>query len=92
MRQVDGRQVEETIVLPESAPHHNEGKTVAAWTLTVVTSLGTLLAAIGMVLSNAPLLWVGVVVAVAGLALGAVLRAVGLGQPRSATSDGRGSD
>lgn len=87
-RQIEGAEpVEETVILPDAAPHSNEGKTVAGWTLTYVTGLGALVVAVGMVLASMTTIWIGVAVAVLGLVLGAVLRAMGHGQPRI-TKDG----
>ncbi len=87
-RQISGTEpVEETAVLPDAAPNANEGKTVAGWTLTCVTSLGATIVAIAMVIPSTPLLWAGVGVTLLGLALGAILRAMGHGQPRI-TKDG----
>lgn len=83
LRQIEGAEpVEEPVVLPDAAPHANEGKTVAGWTLMYVVGLGATLVALGMVLSLAVLLWVGVGVIVLGLVASAILRALGHGQPR----------
>jgi len=88
LRQVKGAQpVEEPVVLPDAAPHANEGKTLAGWTLMYVVGLGATLVALGMVLSVPVLLWAGVGVIVIGLIASAVLRALGHGQPRI-TKDG----
>lgn len=81
-----GDPVEEPVVLPDAA-HINEGKTLAGWTLTYVCAAGALLVALGMILSLMALIIAGVAVVVVGLVLGAVLRAMGHGQPRI-TKDG----
>ena len=66
--------------LPEPA-NHNEGMTLAAWVTTGMIVLGVLIAAIGLMIPQFALLWVGGAVVVAGLIAGAVLRALGHGQP-----------
>lgn len=70
----------ETAYLPPSAPPMNHGATTAAWTTTVLTITGFLVAAIGMVLAISPLFWAGVVITVLGLVVGKVLQALGHGQ------------
>lgn len=84
LTQVEGAEpVEERVVLPESAPHHNEGKTLAAWVLMWVCSIGVLIAAVGMVLDLLWLLFAGIGVVILGFVVSAVLRSVGHGQPRA---------
>ena len=61
--------------------HPNHGRTVAAWVTTVGISLAALMAAIGVGMATWTLVWVGSIVAVASLAAGAVLKALGYGQP-----------
>lgn len=64
-------------------PHHNEGKTVAAWTMNLGIVLGALLIGVGMVLADlALLIWIGAAVVALALVLGIVLSAAGLGQPK----------
>lgn len=59
----------------------NHGRTVAAWVTNGLITLGVLIGAIGVMIPNMPVLWVGVGVVVAALAVGAALRALGHGQP-----------
>lgn len=63
-------------------PPHNEGNTVAAWTMTVGVILGAIVLAFGLVLGNSVLVIAGA--AVIGLTLVAsfALRAAGYGQKR----------
>ena len=68
--------------LPEMA-HPNHGRTVAAWTTNSGIALGALIAAIGVGLAAWTWVWVGSGVAVAALLAGAVLKALGYGQPRT---------
>lgn len=83
VRQVKGAEpVEEPVVLPDAAPHSNEGKTLAGWTLMYVVGLGALIVAVGMVIERMPVLIAGVGVIVLGLVASAILRALGHGQPR----------
>lgn len=69
---------------PENLPpaaSHNHGRTPAAWATNGLIVLGALLAAIGLMIPLLALAWVGAGVVVAALAVGAVLRALGHGQP-----------
>ncbi|GAA1489537.1 HGxxPAAW family protein [Brachybacterium sacelli] len=63
-------------------PPHNEGKTVAAYTLNYGVVLGALLVGLGMVLPMILLVWIGAGVIAVAIVLGIVLSLVGLGQPR----------
>jgi hypothetical protein len=72
----------ETVVLPDAAPHSNHGRTLAGWTLTWGVVLGCAVVAVGMVVPSMPMIWIGSGVVVVALALGAILRALGHGQPR----------
>ncbi len=75
----------ETAHLPPSAPPRNHGRTVAAWTTTVVVLAGAVVAAAGLVFSASWLFWVGAAVAVAGPVVGKVLQVLGYGQGGAAT-------
>lgn len=66
--------------LPAVAPN-NHGRTLAAWATNGLIVLGALLAAVGFMIPLFALVWVGAGVVVAALAVGAVLRALGHGQP-----------
>lgn len=69
---------------PENLPpvaHGNHGRTPAAWATNGLIVLGALIAAIGVMIPMLTLMWVGAGVVVAALAVGAVLRALGHGQP-----------
>jgi fatty acid desaturase len=66
--------------LPQMA-HANHGRTTAAWVATVGISVAALIAAIGVGAAAWTWVWVGSIVAVASLAAGAVLKALGHGQP-----------
>lgn len=70
--------------LPAGGPPPNEGRTVAAWTTVAIILVGAVMAALGVALGQAWLDWVGAVVIVGGLVVGAVLRAAGYGQPKRA--------
>lgn len=67
--------------LPAMA-HPNHGRTVAAWVTNAGISLGALIAAVGVGIAAWTLVWAGSIVAVASLAAGAVLKALGFGQPQ----------
>ncbi len=65
-------------------PHHNEGKTVAAWTMNLGIVLGALAIGIGMVVTSLSILiWVGAAIVAVAVVVGVVLSKAGLGQPRS---------
>ncbi|GMA37437.1 HGxxPAAW family protein [Demequina litorisediminis] len=66
--------------LPEVA-HSNHGKTTAAWVTNTGLVIAALVMAFGIAIPTWPLVWVGVGIAVVSLAAGAILRALGHGQP-----------
>lgn len=66
--------------LPERA-HANHGRTAAAWVAAGGVTVAALIAAIGVGAAAWTWVWVGSIVAVASLAAGAVLKALGHGQP-----------
>ena len=66
--------------LPAAAPN-NHGRTLAAWATNGLIVLGALIAAVGLMIPMVALAWVGAGIVVAALAVGAVLRALGHGQP-----------
>lgn len=70
----------EAVHLPPSAAPRNHGRTVAAWTTTVIVLVGAVVAALGVALAQPWLAWVGGGVIVAGLIIGKVLQVIGLGQ------------
>ncbi len=75
--------------LPDAAPFHNEGKTLASWVAMIGVTVGAIIIAGG---SLAPTLWliiVGAVVIVGSLIAGAVLRSLGHGQPRPSAREPR---
>ena len=64
-------------------PHHNEGKTAAAWTMNLGIVLGSIPIAAGLILPEMTiLLWVGAAMVLLAIVLGVVLSSVCLGQPR----------
>jgi hypothetical protein len=71
----------QTFVVPPEPPH-NEGKTIAAWLMTVTSVVGAILFAFGLTLDVPVLLIAGPVVIVVGFLISFVLRQVGLGQKR----------
>lgn len=66
--------------LPDVAPG-NHGRTLAAWVTNGLIVLGALIAAIGLMIPQFALVWVGAGVIVVALVVGGVLRALGHGQP-----------
>ncbi|WP_062377630.1 HGxxPAAW family protein [Demequina pelophila] len=66
--------------LPDVAPH-NHGRTRAAWVTNVGLVIAAVLVSIGIGWTVWPVVWVGVGVAVVSLVVGAVMRALGHGQP-----------
>lgn len=67
--------------VPIGVANTNHGRTVAAWTLMLVVSVGAVVSAVGFVLPSMPVIWAGAGVAVIGVIASIVLRAMGLGQP-----------
>ncbi len=59
----------------------NHGRTIAAWVTNGLIVLGVLIGAIGVMIPQLALLWVGLGVVAVALAVGAALRALGFGQP-----------
>lgn len=66
--------------LPDVAPN-NHGRTLAAWVTNGLIVLGAVIAAIGFMIPQFALVWVGAGVVVVALAVGATMRALGHGQP-----------
>lgn len=65
------------------APPHNEGKTPAAWTLTLSVVLGSVVVAVGMILAQMLVIAVGAGLMVLGVAAGVVMSLAGLGKKRT---------
>ncbi len=71
-------------------PFHNEGKTIAAWILTMGSVLGTVPVALGMILPMPVLIWVGIGMIAVAILAGVGLALAGFGQPRrTAEADSR---
>ena len=66
--------------LPDVAPH-NHGRTIAAWVTNSGIVLGVTISGIGMMLPNSVLTYAGIGVVAAALVAGAILKALGHGQP-----------
>ena len=62
--------------------HH--GNTPAAWTGVAVSTLGSVVGAVGLMLDpvNMTLFWIGLVLMVAGLPIWVVMTKMGLGEPQ----------
>ncbi|MFC7374371.1 HGxxPAAW family protein [Brachybacterium sp. GCM10030267] len=63
-------------------PPHNEGKTAAAWTLTMGVVFGSAIVAAGMILAMMLLVWIGIGVMALAIIAGIVMSLAGLGQPK----------
>ncbi|GAA4527739.1 hypothetical protein GCM10023160_24460 [Brachybacterium paraconglomeratum] len=69
-------------------PHHNEGKTVAGWTMNLGIVLGSIPIAVGMIVPDiidtdlTMLIWIGAAIILLAIVAGVVLSLAGLGQPR----------
>lgn len=74
-------QTPEQAHLPLAAPPRNHGNTLAAWVTVTVILVGGLISSFAVVASTAWLFWAGLVVVLAGLVVGRVMRMLGLGQP-----------
>lgn len=64
-------------------PPHNEGKTVAAWTLNMGLVLGGLIIAIGMVIGEMLPIGIGAGVMALAIIVGVVMSVAGLGKKRT---------
>ncbi|MDJ0344509.1 HGxxPAAW family protein [Streptomyces sp. H10-C2] len=60
----------------------NHGHTLAAWTGVIIAFIGFCVSGAFMVLAEPMGFWAGLVVVLLGGAVGLVMRAMGLGQPR----------
>lgn len=68
------------------APPHNEGQTVAAWTLVAFVVAGCIGVGLGMALANSMVIIIGVALIALGLVAGFILSKAGFGQtPRKAS-------
>ncbi|MFV0427562.1 MAG: HGxxPAAW family protein [Beutenbergiaceae bacterium] len=85
VRQIEGEDRSEELRLPAPAPA-NEGKTTAAWTLTLFGCVGATVVALGMVLASAGMIWTGAVILALGAVVSVALRGLGYGQPRPQTT------
>jgi hypothetical protein len=61
--------------------HDIEGKTPAAWTTVTVMLIGSIVAALGFVVTAHWLFWVGVAIIIVGGIIGKVMQMMGLGVP-----------
>lgn len=72
---------QEGYTLPVAAPPHNEGKTLAGWTMAAIITAGVLVSCFGLIFESPVFLWVvGPIVMVVGLIVGLILRLTGKGQ------------
>ena len=75
-----------------SEEHDNHGSTPAAWTAVTIVMIAFLVGAIGVLMSNAVVFWVGVALIVVGLIVGKVMQMMGLGgKPVASSSTGTAS-
>jgi hypothetical protein len=68
--------------LPPAIPPTNHGHTVAAWVTMLGILLGAVVAAIGVLVSQPVVFWVGMAVIVVANVVGLVLRNMGYGQAK----------
>ncbi len=66
--------------LPERAPAANHGRTGAGWTLFAGGAIAALIVAAGLIVPSMTLVYIGIAVAVVGIAASIALRAAGYGQ------------
>ncbi|CAM3954913.1 hypothetical protein M3A96_02390 [Helcobacillus massiliensis] len=74
-----------TYMVPPSPPA-NEGKTLAAWVLSVLVVVGAIVAAFGLATASQLVMIIGAAVIVVGLIAGFGLAKAGKGQPREHTA------
>lgn len=71
----------EVAYLPEAAPPHNHGHTVAAWVTMTGIMIGALVSTVGVVVPGTFwMFWTGLGLCAASLVVGGVLKGMGLGQ------------
>ncbi|MDO5495217.1 MAG: HGxxPAAW family protein [bacterium] len=73
--------IEETYIAPRAAAPVNHGRTVASWTLVWIVVAGVVIAGIGFAIPHMPVLIAGLVILLAGIVAGLVMRGLGMGQP-----------
>ena len=64
-----------------TAEPHAHGNTPAAWTAVAIMLVGSLVAAVGFVIPNLPVIIVGAVVILLGLLVGKLMQMMGMGAP-----------
>ena len=79
----------ENAYLPDAAPFHNEGKTLASWVAMVGVTIGAIIAAAGFIAPTVWLIVVGGVIVLGSLIAGGVLRSMGHGQPSRSAREPR---
>lgn len=67
-------------------PPHNEGKTPAAWTMTIGVVLGSIIAAFGMIIPSVPAIIIGAVVMLVSIVVSSVMSLAGLGKKRTSAA------
>jgi hypothetical protein len=60
--------------------HSHHGHTVAAWTLSIIVMVASVVSSIGVILANEFVFWAGVVLIGVGLIAGKVLASLGFGK------------
>lgn len=71
----------EKVHLPSAAPPTNHGHTPAAWVTVTLVLVGAVVAAVAVLAALPWLFWVGIGVIAVAVAVGLVLKMLGLGQP-----------
>lgn len=69
------------VIMPPTAAHRNHGRTIAGWALFWFVAVGAVFVGIGLTFGPEVLIKVGAVIAVIGLIVSPILRAMGYGQP-----------
>ncbi len=60
--------------------HGHHGHTVAAWTLSIILMVASVVSSVGVILANEVVFWAGVVLIGVGLIAGKVLASLGFGK------------
>ena len=71
-----------TYAVPPTPPH-NEGKTPAAWTLSLGVVIGAVIAAVGMIMAAYPVMAIGAGVMLLAVVAGIVMSLAGFGKKRA---------
>lgn len=68
--------------MAHEAKHYHHGNTPAAWTAVTIIMIAFVVGAVGVVVAQPWLFWVGIAMVALGIVVGYVMALMGYGQPR----------